>query len=136
MRYKRPDKKNALSILEAAKKDMDFTLTMKATEESGATIAKNIHECFRMLGDAVLVSEGIESEDHAAPIKRLTELKVETEKPTNLLWNLKRLRHNINYYGYRPKIEDVEDAIAIAKAIFKPLYEAAKRKINEAYPDD
>ena len=41
IRYKRPDKKNALSILEAAKRDMTFTLSMQLTEQSGPTIVRN-----------------------------------------------------------------------------------------------
>jgi hypothetical protein len=130
MRYKRPDRKNAFSLIEAARKEMDFTLTLKVSEDSGATIVKNIYECFRMLGDAVLISEGIESEDHTAPIKRLTELEARTEKPISLLWNLKRLRHNINYYGYRPNVADTEDIIAISRAIFQPLFKAVKQKIT------
>ncbi|MCX6815022.1 MAG: hypothetical protein NTY20_05230 [Candidatus Aenigmarchaeota archaeon] len=130
-RYKRPDKKNALSLTEAAKRDMEFTLAMKVTESSGPTIVRNIYECFRMLGDALLVSKGIESEDHSAPIKELTELSVNTQKPISLLWNLKRLRHNINYYGYRPNTADIEDIISIAKAIFRPLYEAVKEKVTK-----
>ena len=44
MRYKRPDKKNALSIIEVAKRDMDFTLSIKVTEESSPTIIRNIYE--------------------------------------------------------------------------------------------
>jgi hypothetical protein len=131
VRHKRPDRKNALSLVEAAKREMDFTLTLKASEASGATIAKNIYECFRMLGDALLISRGIESEDHTAPIKEITGLSVKTEKPISLIWNLKRLRHNIHYYGYRPNVADAEDALVIAKAIFQPLYEAVKKKVSE-----
>ena len=131
IRYKRPDKKNALSLIEAAKKEMEFTLTLEVSEASGATIVKNIYESFRMLGDALLIAKGVESEDHAAPIKEITELSVKTKKPISLLWNLKRLRHNINYYGYRPNVADAEDVLAIAKHIFKPLYEAVKEKVTQ-----
>ncbi len=42
MRHKRPDKKNALSILEASKRDMKFTLSMEISEESGSTIVREI----------------------------------------------------------------------------------------------
>ena len=55
MRYKRPDKKNALSLLEAARKDLKFTFTIKVSEDSGSTIIRNIHNSFRMLGDSLLV---------------------------------------------------------------------------------
>lgn len=136
IRYKRPDKKNALSIVEAAKRDMKFTLSIKPTEESSATIIRNIYECFRMLGDALLVSKGIKSEDHITPINELLKIKVETKRPINIIDNLRKLRHNINYYGYKPKLIEVEDTISIAKNCFEPLLNAIKNKINEKKEDN
>lgn len=130
IRYKRPDKKNALSIVNAAKKDMEFTLSLKPSEEAGSTIIRNIYECFRMLGDALLVAKGIDSEDHITPIRELLRLRVITSRPINLIENLRVLRHNINYYGYLPKLIEVEDAASIAKGCFQPLLNAVLKEIN------
>jgi len=130
VRYKRPDRKNAISIVSAAEKDMKFTLSMKVNNDSASTIIRNIYECFRMLGDALLVLKGIESEDHIVPIKELTQQKVKTIRPINLVDNLRRLRHNINYYGYKPNIEEVKDAISIARNIFYPLLNLIKEKLK------
>jgi hypothetical protein len=130
MRYKRPDKKNAISILEAAKRDMSFTLTLTPSDDSAATIARNIYECFRMLGDALLVLKGISSEDHITPIKELLKVKVDTQRPINLIENLRILRHNINYYGYKPNLIELNDIISIAKTCFEPLLNEIKKKIE------
>lgn len=132
IRYKRPDKKNALSLIEAAKRDMEFTLSMEQTESSGPTIASNIYECFRKLGDALLIAQGIESEDHVLPIKELTNIKADTLRPINLIDNLRRMRININYYGYRPNLSEVEEVISIAKSIFQPLLKSILEKINSS----
>ncbi|KHO51392.1 MAG: hypothetical protein QT04_C0043G0002 [archaeon GW2011_AR11] len=118
MRIKRPDKKNALSIVAAAERDMNFTLSLPLTEDSTATIARNIYESFRMLGDALLVAKGIESKDHILPIKEIMKLDIETARPLGVLDNFRRLRHNINYYGYKPRIEEVADAVDYAKKCF------------------
>ena len=131
IRHKVPDKKNALSIIEASKKDMDFTLTLKLSEKSGPTIVRNIYECFRMLGDALLVANGIKSQDHIAPINELLKLKVKTSRPIYLIDNLRKLRHNINYYGYSPKLVEVEDVISLAQSCFEPLLEAALKEIDK-----
>ena len=131
MRYKRPDKKNALSLVDAAKKDMDFTLKLKISEEAGPTIVRNVYESFRMLGDALLISEGIDSEDHVMPIKELLKLEVETERPINLIDNLRRFRHNINYYGYQPKLSEINDTISIANSCFEPMYREVLKKIKK-----
>jgi uncharacterized protein (UPF0332 family) len=131
MRYKRPDRKNALSIAEAAERDMRFTLSMEISEASGSTIVRNIYECFRMLGDSLLVLKGIKSEDHITPIKELTKVEVKTDRPVNLIDNLRRLRHNINYYGYKPKIQEVKDVISIAESTFQPLLRSIRDRMKE-----
>ena len=131
IRYKVPDKKNALSILEASKKDMNFTLSLKLSEKSGATIVRNIYECFRMLGDALLVAKGIKSQDHILPIQELLKMKVDTARPIYLIDNLRKLRHNINYYGYAPKLVEVEDVISLAEACFEPLMAAVLKEIEK-----
>jgi uncharacterized protein (UPF0332 family) len=131
MRFKRPDNKNALSIIEAAKRDMKFTLSIKVADDSGVTIIRNIYESFRMLGDALLVHKGIASQDHIEPIKELLKLKVSTPRPINVIDNLRILRHNINYYGYRPKIEEAEDILSFAKMSFDKIYQAVLKEISQ-----
>lgn len=131
MRYKRPDRKNALSIIEAAEREMKFTLTIEVTEESGPTIVRNIYESFRMIGDALLLFKGIKSEDHVTPVKELIQLNVETERPISLIDNLRRLRHNINYYGYKPNLVEVIDVISIAEKTFQPLLKTVKKRLKE-----
>ncbi len=131
IRYKRPDMKDALSLVQAAKRQMDFTLTMEPTDDSAFSIARNIYECFRMLGDALLVKKGIECDDHLAPINELLKLKVNTLRPIFLIDNLRRLRHNVNYYGYSPKKAEADDAISLAKSCFKQLYEAVLKEVGK-----
>jgi len=129
-RQKRPDKKNALSIVQAAKNDMEFTLSLKVVDAAGSTIVRNIYECFRMLGDALLVAKGIESIDHVTQIKEVLELKVLTMRPLGVLDNLRRLRHNINYNGYKPTISEVKDAINIAEGCFEPILKEVLKLIK------
>ena len=126
MRYKRPDKKNALSILESAERDMKFTLSLIVSDSSSSTIIRNIYECFRMLGDALLVMKGIESGDHIQPIKELLKVDVKMNRPLQLINNLRILRHNLNYYGYKPSLLEVEDTVSFAKACFYPLLNRIK----------
>jgi len=129
-RVKHPDKKNALSIILAAEKEMKFTLKQEITEESSFNIIRNIYECFRMLGDAKLISKGIVSKDHIDQIKELERINVETTRPIKLIDSLRKLRHNINYYGYLPNKSEAEDAISIAKSCFYQLLNAIKKDIQ------
>ncbi|MBI4454089.1 hypothetical protein HY636_05590 [Candidatus Woesearchaeota archaeon] len=131
MRIKRPDNKDALSIILESKRQMDFTLSLPVNEGSSFTIVRNIYECFRMLGDALLVSQGTEATDHLEPINALLKLNVDTPRPISTIDNLRRLRHNINYYGYHPSIAETNDAIDIANSCFWLLLDSIKKKIEE-----
>ncbi|HOW36868.1 MAG TPA: hypothetical protein PLK34_01305 [Candidatus Pacearchaeota archaeon] len=130
-RYKRSDPKNAISILEAAKREIEYTLTLEVTEKSCSTIIRNIYECFRMMGDALLTYRGKVTQDHAECIKELMKLNIKSERALGALDNLRILRHNINYYGYQPKIEEVKDALSLTKALFEPLYKVVFKEVNK-----
>lgn len=121
-RYKRPDNKDALSMINASKREIEFTLSLDVNERSASTIVKNIYESFRMLGDALLVLKGEASQGHIESIEELLKLNVNTKRPIGIIKNLRILRHNINYYGYAPKLEEVKDVISIAKECFNPLF--------------
>jgi hypothetical protein len=97
MRIKHPDKKNALSILQAAEREMRYTLKMQVDEESAFNIIRNVYECFRMLGDARLVAKGFSSTDHIEQIKELESVPAKTERPIKLIDNLRRLRHSFDH---------------------------------------
>ncbi|MDP1695864.1 MAG: hypothetical protein Q8L29_03055 [archaeon] len=128
-REKHPDRKNAMSILEASSRQMRYTLTLESNDNSAFNIIRNIYECFRMLGDALLVSRGKLSEDHVEQIRVLENLRIQTERPIRLVDNLRKMRHNINYYGYNPKKIESDDAISLAKACFESLLKAVKEEI-------
>jgi len=131
VREKHPDKKNAQSILDASERQMKYTLTLAPTDESAFNIIRNIYECFRMIGDALLVSMGKKTEDHIEQIRILESIDVTTERPIMLIDNLRRMRHNINYYGYSPKKIESEDAISLVKSCFYKLLSKVKEEVSK-----
>ncbi len=128
-RIKHPDKKNATSIINAAERELDYTLKLSINEDSAFNIIRNVYECFRMIGDARLISKGIVSQDHITQIKELEKIQVKTNRPIKLIDTLRKIRHNINYYGYIPSKIDAEDAISIANACFYPLLKVIKEEL-------
>jgi uncharacterized protein (UPF0332 family) len=129
MRYKRPDNKNALSLLEAAKKRMDYTLKLEINEESSSTIVQNIHESFRMLGDALLINKGIDPKTHNDSITEIISLPLKTSRPLRIIDNIRTLRRNVNYYGYIPTKLEAEDVVSIAKEMFPKVYASIKKEL-------
>jgi len=129
-RIKHFDKKNALSMITAAEREMQFTLKQIVTEESSFNIIRNIYECFRMLGDARLVSKGIASQDHVEQIKELEKINVETKRPIGVIDTLRKIRHKINYEGYIPTKAEAEDAVSIAHVCFYPLLKEIRKELE------
>ena len=131
MIIKHNDKKNAESIIEASMRQMKYTLTLEIKEESAFNIIRNIYECFRMLGDALLLHQGRFSEDHIEQIKALEGLEIKLKRPIKIVDSLRRMRHNINYYGYNPEKIEAEDAVDFAKSCFYPLFDEVKKIIKK-----
>ena len=124
---KLPDKERAKSLIQNSIKDIKYTLTLNISEESANTIVRNIYESFRMLGEEILLKKGIRHIDHINSINELLKLELKTSKSLNILENLRRLRHNINYYGYKANIYDAKESVSFAKNCFNELI----KKINE-----
>ena len=122
-----PDKERAKSIMQNSIKDMKYTLSLKVCEESANTIIRNIYESFRMLGEAILLKKGIRPIDHINSVDEILKLEIKTKRPLILLENLRRLRHNINYYGYKANIYDAKESIGFAKDCFNEL----SKRVNE-----
>lgn len=129
-RIKTPDLTKAMSMTVAADADMRYILSLPPKEEGGATIIRGIYENFRLLGDALLVGEGIETDEYTLMIQRLLELSVSTTRPLGILDNLRKLRHDINYRGYRPAIEEIEDARDIANKLFGALKNEVLKRLK------
>ena len=134
MRQRVPDLKKAMSMLDAAEKDMRFILSLSVSLDSGQTIISRVYEDFRMLGDAFLLSQGKEAvgeNHHEIMLEALFELPVKTERPLRALLSLKSLRHNINYRGYIPSLLEIEDAQSLAKVLFPILLKDLRPRFSK-----
>lgn len=130
MRQKTPDIEKARSLMKSAKKDYDYTLTLKISDDSANTIIRNIYESFRMLGEAILTIKGVGFTDHVECINELINLGVKTERPVQILDYLRKTRHRINYYGYITKKEEAEEIVSIGKSFFIRFYDEVWRRVR------
>lgn len=63
-------------------------------------------------------------------LRRDLERTVSTTQLLGILDNLRKLRHDINYRGYRLAHEEIEDARDIAKKLFGPLYNEVLKQLK------
>lgn len=129
MRTRVPDTAKIRSLIEASEKEIDFLGTLVLKQEAGSTIIRGIYENFRRLGEALLLHDGFEG-DHEETINALIQLPAKTTRPIQVLDNLRRLRHDINYKGYQPSMADLEDIVSIKDNCWKPVLKAVKEKIK------
>lgn len=130
MRQKIPDLEKAKSIIASAKKDYEYTLTIKVNDNSANTIIRNIYESFRMLGEALLIIKGFGFTDHMECINELINLKIKTKRNIQILDYLRKTRHSINYYGYIAKKEEAEEIISIGKDLFMEFYNEVEKRLR------
>lgn len=124
-----PDIAQARSLVEAAEQEMSYLDTIKPTLDGAQTLIRGIYENFRRLGKALLSLKGI-SGSHEDAITALTSLKdVKTSRPIQAIDNLRTLRNNINYQGYRPSQADLDDVISIKKACWAPVLTEIKKVV-------
>lgn len=125
-----PDLVKAKSMIDAAEKDMKYVMSLLPSLEGGSTIIRGIYENFRALGDSLLVVKGIETADHKGMIQELMSLKVKADRPLGALDSLRRLRHDINYRGYIPSLDEVEEARSLSKSLFVPILKEVRIKLS------
>lgn len=130
MRKRVSDINHARSLLNASKETYEFTLTLSLSEASCDTIARNLYECFRQLGAALLLVKGVDFDDHIKPINELVALNIDVQRPLSLLDVFRKLRHNINYNGYRPSIKEVEDFLDFSNKCYETIFYYVEAKIN------
>ena len=130
MRKRVPDPAHSRSLMQASEAEMNFIEKIKPTTEAASTIIRGIYECFRRLGAALLLIQGLEG-DHEQSIAELTKLIVPTKRPLLVLENLRKLCHDINYRGYIPSQADLEDVLSIQKACWAPILKEVKKTIQK-----
>lgn len=121
-------------MLEAARIDMKFVLSLPRTEASAITLISRMYENFRTVGNALLRAEGIEAKDHDPQIQRAIRMNIATPRPLRLLENLKRMRKNINYHGFMPGQAELDDFADFADKCWNLVLKDAERTIKNPPP--
>ena len=104
LRRRSPDKARIRSMLEAAKRTSEYVCRLEINEESAAVVFRELYECLRQIGDALLWRSGWEPLKHTASIEALKEEVgyVDYEK----LDRLRIIRNNANYRGYSVSVQN------------------------------
>ena len=116
-------------MVDAAEREMSYVLKQEMREEAAATLVRAMYECFRQLGDALLLARGFEAKDHHVMIDEVLHMNVDTPQPLIVLDRLRRTRMKINYEGYFPSKAELDDFNQFSRTCWHIVLTEARKTI-------
>lgn len=111
LRIRQKDSEKIKSMINSAEINAKVTRDIKINENTATLIFREIYESIRQLGDAKLWILGYEPLNHEVSIEILKEFDIKDKVKLNSLGRLKKIRHDINYRGFRASIQQAEEIL-------------------------
>ncbi len=111
LRNRQKDIEKIKSIINSAEINAIVTKDIKSNENTATLIFREIYESIRQLGDAKLWLLGYEPLNHEVSMEILKEFNIKEKVKLNSLDRLKKIRHDINYRGFRASIEQAKEIL-------------------------
>ncbi len=111
LRNRQKDLEQIKSMINSAEVNVKVTKEIKLNENAATLIFREIYESVRQLGDAKLWLLGYEPLNHEVSMEILKEFNIKDKVKLNSLDRLKKIRHDINYRGFRASISQAKEII-------------------------
>jgi hypothetical protein len=116
-----PNDKEAKSIEEDTIARFGYFSSLEINQENSKFIFENIYEAIREILDAKMLSKGLKSYSHQAPIVFARDNHLISDKEAIILDKLRDLRNKSKYYGKKLELNFAKERIDEAKRIFEIL---------------
>lgn len=111
IRNRQKDIKEIQSMINSAEINIKVVKTIKINEETATLIFREMYESIRQLGEARWLILGYEPTNHEISLESLKELNVKEKIKLNSLDRFKKIRHDINYKGFRATVLQAEEIL-------------------------
>lgn len=111
LRNRQRDMEKIKSMISSSEINSIVTKEIKLNENTATLIFREIYESIRQLGDAKLWLLGYEPLNHEASIEILKEFDIKNKVKLNSLDRIKKIRHDINYRGFRSSVEQAREIL-------------------------
>lgn len=101
LRQRQRDREKIKSMIKSAGINAKVTKDIKLDEDTATLVFREIYESIRQLGDAKWWISGYEPTNHEISIESLKDLELKEKIKLNSLERFKKIRHDINYRGFR-----------------------------------
>ncbi len=111
LRNRQKDTEKIKSMINSAEVNAKVTKSIEINEDTATLIFREIYESIRQLGDVKLWILGYEPLNHEASMEIIKEFNIKDKVKLNSLDRLKKIRHDINYRGFRASINQAKEII-------------------------
>jgi hypothetical protein len=129
IRQRQQDKEKIGSMINSAEINAKVTREIKLNEDTATLIFRELYESIRQLGDAKWGVLGYEPSNHEISLEALKELDLKDKLKLNSLDRFKKIRHDINYRGFRATISQAEEILDFWKKCGEEIIKLLKKEI-------
>lgn len=130
LRNRQKDLDKIKSMINSSEINAIVTKEIKLNENTATLIFREIYESIRQLGDAKLWLLGYEPLNHEVSIEILKEFDIKNKIKLNSLDRIKKIRHDINYRGFRTSIEQAKEVLEFWEKCGIDILKLLKKEVN------
>lgn len=130
IRNRQRDTEKIKSMINSAEINAKVTKAIKLNEDAATLIFREIYESIRQLGDAKWWFLGYEPSNHEISIEVLKEFDIKEKLKLNSLDRFKKIRHDINYRGFRASISQAEEILDFWNKCGEEIVKVLKKEIG------
>lgn len=131
IRNRQKDKEKIMSMISSACINAKIAKDISLTNDSATLIFREIYESVRQLGDAKLWLLGYEPSNHEISMEALKDFDIKEKLKLNYLDRFKKIRHDINYKGFRATTQQAEEIIDFWKKCGEEIVKELKKDVAE-----
>ncbi len=121
LRVRQTEKERVLSMIESAQMNIEVVKGISLDEKTATVIFREIYESVRQLGDALWWVKGYEPANHEMSLEILKEVDIHAKVKLNFLGRFKKIRHDVNYRGFKVSASQAKEIIDFWDACGKEI---------------
>jgi len=130
IRNRQKDTEKVKSMVDSSEINAEITRTINLNENTATLIFREIYESIRQLGDAKWWTLGFEPSNHEISMEALKDFDIKNKVKLNLLDRFKKIRHDINYRGFRATISQAQEIFDFWNKCGKEIINILRKEIK------
>ena len=130
IRSRQMDVERIRSMINSSSINAKVAKEIKLNEETATLIFRELYESIRQLGDAKWWLLGYEPANHEVSLEILKEFGIKDKLKLNSLDRFKRIRHDINYRGFRATIAQAQEILDFWDKCGEEIFRIIKKEVE------